>query len=82
MKPKFFHQLRERASSEGWGKQELTRIGEAAKRDALKHNRECWEENRHWGDKITSLIEATKRKEKAALANERKEDNKNQKEEK
>lgn len=64
LKPKFFHQLRERASSEGWGKQELTRIGEAAKRDTLKHNRECWEENRHWGDKITSLIEATKRKEK------------------
>lgn len=68
LKPKFFHQQRERASSEGWGKQELTRIGEAAKRDALKHNGESWEENRHLGDKITSLIEATRRKRKSSIS--------------
>lgn len=48
-------------------KQELTRIGETAKREAVKHNGESREETRHLGDKITSLIEATRRKEEKQL---------------
>lgn len=36
LKPKFLHELRKIASSEGWGKKKLTKIDEMVKRDVLK----------------------------------------------
>lgn len=75
LKPKFLHELRKRASSKGWGKKETDKNRWDGKKRCVKIKRtgRVRRKNRHFGDKIMSLIEEdARRKEKAAWRNERK----------